>query len=497
MTVKFISHQVSQLNTKCYVLVHPMCAYFSPDFKLKSFLNIDFKLTPINNKFKKLWCPFICSEWIIRAIDFKIFTKKLKSEMKELRSMNSGSAITKDHKSNPMVRKYPMLILHRDTRNNRKCVKSNIISINISNPKTIIKSIIELESDIQQQILNASLRTSSGRDYIERCYLCNKPIQRGVDGVVECDVTGCKDISHIHCSLFEKYLETTLVTIEDNLKNDIPIIRFNQCMFKEVSHSKKIEKKIKTPNNDQAMIDLLGGLICVKFDDSVNSIKKLKTALVDLFNIFFENDSQLQRKMEHTIEEWFDKNKIGSKFKCTSMINQQKINDLMETMLKQLQGFNFSEYKAYLKLPLVNLISNYFDDYDSMVENKSQSTSIKTSKGNINLNRKPIQSDVVKKQAIRISENASLNTNIKKCVHLFELNKNFNQDFYSLMNKTKYQPGKLDEYKELLFPYQRGLYDRIKSLMNFEQFIQKEKIEYTLNGIAPIFKGLCTRHFSR
>jgi hypothetical protein len=55
----------------------------------------------------------------------------------------------------------------------------------------------------------------------------------------------------------------------------------------------------------------------------------------------------------------------------------------------------------------------------------------------------------------------------------------------------------VEDYKELLFPYQRGLYDRIKSYLIFDEYFQNENMEFTLQDIAPSFQGICTQHYQR
>jgi hypothetical protein len=431
--------------------------------------------------------------------------KNLKISMRELMELDPDKTVNEEFKCNPLIKRYPILKMEKKYQNKRKNVKSNFISVvNDYNPISEIKSYIKNENEFLNKLLN---NDSIGSNIVShKCSLCFHEIQIGVDPITKCEITTCSQITHIHCSLFDKYLEIRTVRIEDDLNYDIPIIRFNNCIFDEMRNIQFDQTKIKMKNdfNKNKVLDLLGGLMCVKFHDSINSFEILKKKIVEIINVTFEDDFKLRKSLENKIEKWFLSNQMVQEFRNPSMIDQTVFNKLIELIIKESKLIDFENLKAFLKLDSIN--KHYKPFYVNLIEEKKTVAS-KSNKMNLKSKKKsnPSKSKKLKFNKPEIKKKSKF-IEIKKYSELdlkysyfFELNKNFNQDLYFLLNLNRNisLKGMAQDHQDLLFPYQKGLYDRVRSFIIFEDYLENENINPTVQPNTPIFKGLCTKHFNR
>ena len=519
LALSFIERQITQLETPCHLLVHPICAYFSTEFRLKSFMNMSFEFCPSSPEFfRKFWVPFVSSEWIIKTADFKIFIKNLKFGIKELKDVPHRSP-PNESGGNPLISKYPNLGIGDLGENKGKCLKRQVINIFTSDPISLINSTIKFEGDLLARMNSQKSRTQEKQ---EKCYLCKKQIKRRVEAVVVCEITNCKHVSHLYCSLFDKYLETRTVGIMDDYYNGVPIVRISKCGFEKehLASSKSFEKrKLKKKGNkkinfdEEKMMNLISGLICVKFHSSIDGKEKLQSALKELFEL---NEEGSKCDVESQSEDRLDFAEFATfpdQFPFVGMLQQNDLNRLFEDVLSQTPFFNFSKFQKDLDLPTIN---KYFSNYLSNFFSENMKNQV------IKSNSSPKASKAERQQAPSVNPNQSRSEKMvfnKPQLHrgktenfkdklftskdvdysfIFESCKDFKTDLCNFLGKKdssdKKQPLKFSRF---LFPFQKDIFHRIKSLSLFRDFMSSKDLENQIKESAPVFKGLCTAHYKK
>jgi hypothetical protein len=416
------------------------------------------------------------------------------------------------NEENPILKKYPVLKLNNNTEQRGKCLKNKIINIFVSDPISQINSMIKFEIDMISKINSAKTKFQTEETI---CYLCNNPFQRGVDAIVECEESNCHHVSHVHCNVFDKYLECRTVQIEDNLNHDIPIIRFNECIFesptlkKFKSNERKKAKKKKNERkilfNETKTMDFISALICLKFDDSINTKEILENTLKEIVEIGFNENQELLAVVSQKIKDWFSFTDLPMEFKFSGMIKQDLYNSLIEMILKEIYFFNFPKLKKNLDLPNINM--NFQNYLATFIDQKGRNIIIKKQKNRIesptsnpsSKKEKPVfnKPDIRRNKNKELEEKTFTSKEITYCF-AFELNQNLKNDLLDLFkNKEHKQGNKTLSFKKYLFPFQANLFSEFTSLSILKDFFQVNNLNNKLSPAAPTFKGLCIQHYNK